>query len=155
MLVASIGAEGKAMLGRALRIAIILVAVLATAAVSFAVAGVAASPSAGKSRPLTTVSIGSAVKLAVSPFGPGGNVTVTYSCFPGFGGKGGYSGFASVSLGDLQGDQGFASFSPRCTNSKQTAIVFVPGHFVAGAGAVNAFVCGFDCNGATRQVRIR
>jgi hypothetical protein len=142
-------------LGRALRTAIILVAVLATAAVSFAVAGVAASPSAGKNRPLTTVSIGSAAKLAVSPYGPGANVTVSYSCFPGFGGKGGYSGFASVSLGDLQGNQGYANFSPRCTNSKQTAVVFIPGHFVAGAGEAVAYVCGFDCNGATRKVSIR
>jgi hypothetical protein len=143
------------MLGRAIRAAIILVSVVATAAVSFAVAGVAASPTAAKNRPITTVSIGSTVKLAVSPFGPGADVTITYSCFPGFGGKGGYSGFASVNLGDLQGDQGFASFPPQCTNSKQTAIVFVPGHFVAGPGAVNAFVCGFDCNGATRKVSIK
>jgi hypothetical protein len=144
------------MLGKYVRVAVILVAVVAIASVSFALAAVAASPSAGKLKSTTTVSIGSNVTLATSQFGPGANATVTYSCFPGGGGKGGYpTGFGSVTLGDIQGHIGYSYFSPSCTNSKQTTVIFVLGPFVAGDGVVSAFVCGFDCNGASRQVHIK
>jgi hypothetical protein len=93
-------------------------------------------------------------------FGSGADVTITYSCFPGFGGKGGYrggDGFASMSLTDLNGNQGFAAFSPTCNGTKQSAAVFVMGSlgpFAAGEGAASAFICGFDCNSASREVKI-
>jgi hypothetical protein len=145
------------MLRRSMRTATILVAVVAIASVSFALAAVAAS--AGKSKITTTVSIAAQGKLGVSPFGPGANVSIIYSCFPnGFGGgKGaGYpGGFASVSVGDIQGHQGFAQFAPTCNDARQTTVVFVPGFFVAGDAAANAFVCGFDCFGTSREIRLR
>jgi hypothetical protein len=142
------------MLGKSVRIATIVIAVVAIAAGSFAVAAVAASPSAGKAKITTTVSIASSGKLTASPFGPGATVAVTYSCFPGFGGKG-YSSFGQLVIGDLQGHQGFGSFTPNCTDSKHTTLVFVPGAFVAGDAAATAFVCGFDCNGTSREIRLR
>jgi len=145
------------MLRRRIRVATILVAVLAIASVSFALAAVGAS--AGKARTTTTVSIGSSGQLGVSPFGPGATVAITYSCFPGGGGKGGggypEGTFGSVSVADLQGHQGFANFPPTCNDAKQTTRVFVPGAFVAGDAAVNAFVCGFDCFGTSKEIRLR
>jgi hypothetical protein len=143
------------MLRRRIRVATILVAVLAIASVSFALAAVGAS--AGRARTTTTVSIGSSGQLGVSPFGPGATVSVTYSCFPnGFGGGKGYPGaFGSVSVADLQGHQGFGNFPPTCNDAKQTTRVFVPGAFVAGDAAVNAFVCGFDCFGTSKEIRLR
>lgn len=149
-----LGPRGE-MLGKWVRIATIVIAVVAIAAGSFAVAAVAASPSAGKATSTTTVSIASSGKLTVSSFGSGATVAVTYRCFPGFGGTGGYSGFAVLTLGDLQGHQGSGFWTPRCTDSKQTVVVFVPGQFVAGDAAARAFVCGFDCNGSSREVRLR
>jgi hypothetical protein len=143
------------MLGKSFRIATIVIAVVVIAAVSFALAAVAASPSAGKAKSTTIVSIASSGKLTVSPFGPGATVAVTYQCFPGFGGKGGYSGFAVLTLGDLQGNQGSGTWAPICTDSRQTALVFVPGAFVAGDAAANSFICGFDCNGTSREIRLR
>src|SRR5665213_999133 len=136
------------------RLAIVIVGVVAIASVSFALAAVAASPGTAKAKSTTTISIATSGKLAGSSFGPGAIVTITYSCFPVFigGGKGGgYSGFGSVSLGDIKGHQGFASFTPQCTDSKKTLAVFVPGPFVAGDAAASAFVCGFDCNGTSRE----
>jgi hypothetical protein len=145
------------MLRRRIRVATILVAVVAVASVSFALAAVAAS--AGKAKTTTTVSIASSGQLGVSPFGPGATVSITYSCFPngfGGGGKGGYpGGFASVSLADIQGHQGFASFPPTCNDAKQTTRLFVPGSFVAGDAAASAFVCGFDCFGTSREIRLK
>jgi hypothetical protein len=96
----------------------------------------------------TTVSIGSA-RLA-----PGGAiVNLTYSCFPG--GYGPYSTFGDVRMADVHGGQGFNTFQPICNDRKQTAGVFVPGNFSPGDAAVSAFVCGFDCNGATKEVKLR
>lgn len=141
-------------MGRRLtRISVILIAVFAVASISFAAA---ATVAAGKSRPTTTVSIKSTGTLAVSSFGPGANVTITYSCFPGFGGKGGggYGGFGSVNLGDLAGNQGFAFFTPTCNDKSQTLAVFVQGGFRAGGAAASATVCGFDCNFASREIRL-
>jgi hypothetical protein len=141
------------MMRRRIRVATILVAVVAIASVSFALAAVAAS--AGKARSTTTVSIASSGQLGVSPFGPGATVSITYSCFPNGGGGGYPGGFASVSLADIQGHQGFASFPPTCNDAKQTTRLFVPGSFVAGDAAASAFVCGFDCFGTSREIRLR
>ncbi len=140
---------------RRIRVATIIVAVVAIASVSFALAAVAAS--AGKARTTTTVSIASSGQLGVSPFGPGATVAITYSCFPGGFGKGGYPGgtFGSVSLADLQGHQGFAQFPPTCNDARQTTRVFVPGFFVAGDAAASAFVCAFDCFGTSREIRLK
>lgn len=145
------------MLRRLARFSAVLIAVLALAGITFAGATLSA---AGSTKSTTTVAISPQVQLATSAFGPGANVSITYSCFPGFGGKGGYpggSGFGSVSLTDLNGNQGFAGFSPTCDDTKQSMTVFVMGSlgpFAAGDGAVNAFVCGFDCNFASREVKI-
>jgi hypothetical protein len=155
------------MLGRITRLVVVLVAVLAIALVTMAAVGAAAGVSRSAVKSTTSVSIGSQATLASSLFGPGVNVTINYSCFPGFGGKGGYPGggaFGSVSVTDLQGNQGFGSWSPNCNDTRQTAVVFVqafgtakgggPGSFVAGAGAASAFVCGFDCNSTSREIKI-
>lgn len=99
-------------------------------------------------RNTTTVSIGSAALAS-----GGAVVNLSYSCFPG--GYGPYSSFGDVRLADINGAQGFNIFAPTCNDKKQGAIVFVPGNFSAGDAAVNAFVCGFDCNAATKEVRLR
>jgi hypothetical protein len=145
------------MLRRLARFSAVLVAVLALAGITFAGATLAAGSTFKNT---TTVAVSPQVQLATSSFGSGADVTVTYSCFPGFGGKGGYpggGGFASVSLTDLNGNQGFAGFSPTCNDTKQSAAVFVQGFlgpFAAGSGAASAFICGFDCNSASREVKI-
>ena len=98
-------------------------------------------------RSTTTVSIQSA-SLA-----PGGAiVNVTYSCFPG--GYGAYSNFGDVRMTDVHGNQGNNFFNPTCNDKKQKQAVFVPGTFTAGDAAVSAFVCGFDCNGTSKEVRL-
>src|ERR1700693_6139740 len=152
------------MMGRMARLVSIVVGVLAIALITMAAVGAAAGVSGSTFKSTTSVSIGAQAKLATSQFGPGVNVTVTYSCFPGFGG--GYPGggaFGSVAVTDLQGNQGFGGFTPTCNDARQTAVVFVQAFptvkggsasFVAGAGAANAFVCGFDCNSTSREVRI-
>lgn len=146
---------------RPLRFISILVATSALALATMAVVGLAAGGAAGKTtfHSTTTVSIAAQATLTQpgNPLGKGLSVTVNYSCFPGSGGKGGYpggGGFASVSVTDLIGSQGFGGFAPKCDDTKQTAVVFVPGGFAAGAGAANAFVCGFDCNGTSREIKI-
>jgi hypothetical protein len=154
------------MKGRTIRAALVLVVVLAIAWVAMA-AVAAAGGAKAPFRSTTTVSIGSQATLASSPFGDGVNVTIAYSCFPGFGGgKGGYPGggaFGSVNVTDLQGTQGFGSWTPNCNDTRQTVVVFVPAQgtvkggsasFAAGAGAANAFVCGFDCNSTSREIKI-
>jgi hypothetical protein len=153
------------MKGRTTRAALVLVAVLAIAWVAMAAVG-AAGVAGATFKSTTKVSIGAQATLASNPFGNGVNVTIAYSCFPGFGGgKGGYPGggaFGSVSVADLQGTQGFGSWTPTCNDTRQTVVVFVPAFgqfkgpasFVAGAGAANAFVCGFDCNSTSREIKI-
>jgi opacity protein-like surface antigen len=135
------------------RSGVILIAVLATVLVTMAIAAVAAGAASSKPRTTTTLAIGSKATLV-----PGGlNVTVSYTCFPGGGGKGGYGGYASfgdIRVVDLAGDQGFAFWSPTCNNKKQTDVVTVPGFFNPGAGAANVFICGFDCNGTSKQIKI-
>jgi hypothetical protein len=138
---------------------VVLIAVIAIAGATFAwaVTATASKGGGGKGFPsITTVSIKTKGTLATSPFGTGANISVSYSCFPGSNGKGGYPGgnFGSVSVGDLQGNQGFASFTPTCDDSKHTDVVFVPGAFVAGDAAANAFVCGFDCAFTSREIKL-
>jgi hypothetical protein len=152
-------------MGRMARLVAAVVAVLAVGLISMAAVGAAAGGSGSKFKSTTSVSIGSQATLATSVFGPGVNVTVSYTCFPGFSGGGPYPGggaFGSVSVTDLQGDQGFGSFTPTCNDARQTAVIFVqafgvfkgPASFVAGPGAANAFVCGFDCNSTSREIKI-
>jgi hypothetical protein len=128
----------------------IIVAVLTIAFATMAIVASAAGITTAKTS-TTTVSIGSQATLVTSP-SPGVNISVTYSCFPA--GYGYYANFGFVRVGDLAGHQGFANWHPTCNNRKQNVVVFVPGNFSAGAGAANAFVCGFDCNGASRQIKI-
>ena len=141
-------------LRRLIRYFAVALGVFIIATFVFASATLAAGGSTVKST--TTISIGSRVHLGQSAFGPGANVSISYSCFPGGGGKGGYGGgsFGSVSLTDLNGDQGFSGFSATCDDKKHTTTVFVPGFFNAGAGAASAFLCGFDCNSTSHEVRI-
>jgi hypothetical protein len=153
---------------RMIRTSLALVAVLAIALITMAAIGAAAGASNKKFGSTTTVSIGSQGALASSPFGDGVNISVAYSCFPGFGGgKGGpYPGggpFGSVQVADLAGNQGFGSFTPTCDDTRQTAVVFVQAFpvtkggsasFVAGDAAANALVCGFDCNITSREIKI-
>jgi hypothetical protein len=154
------------------RTSLVVVAVLAIALITMVAIGAAAGSSNKKFGSTTTVSIGAQGTLAsVSPFGDGVNVSVAYSCFPGFGGgkggPGGYPGggpFGSVQVADLAGNQGFGSFTPTCNDTRQTAVVFVqafpttkgggPASFVAGDAAANALVCGFDCNFTSREIKI-
>lgn len=142
---------------RMIRAALILFTVTAVAVATVLILDTVAG-AAGAAKPFrstTTISIGSQAHLAQSPFGPGLNVTVKYSCFPAGYGKGGYpGGFGSVNATDLLGHQGFGSFSPVCNDKNQSTTVFVPGFFVAGSGAANAFVCGFECAGTSREIKI-
>jgi hypothetical protein len=140
------------MIRRLGRRGIVLVAVLAIAIITVMVAAISAGAAGTKVRSTTSVSVGSQVRLVSG----GANVSVTYTCFPGgySGGKGGYSDFGDLRLGDINGHQGFVFFRATCDNKKHTSVVFVPGSFVAGPGAVSAFICGFDCNGTSRQVKI-
>jgi hypothetical protein len=139
---------------RIARFLAIMVTVLAVAGITFVWASTSAGASNAKST--STISVGNQVKLASSIYGPGANVTVSYSCFPGFGGgKGGYGGdFGSVTLTDLPGNKGFGSFNPTCDDRKHTAVVFVFGFFNSGGGAVQSYICGFDCAFTTQEVRI-
>jgi len=106
--------------------------------------------SATSFRNTTTVSIKSA-SLA-----PGGvDVTVGYSCFPFGYGKYFYNSFGDVEVGQVSGAIGDSSFHPACNDRKQTQTVFVPGFFTAGDAAVRLFVCGFDCNSTTKEVKVR
>jgi hypothetical protein len=146
-------------LRRLIRFLVVLIAVMAIAGATFAwaVTANASKGSGGKGGPSTTkVALKTQGTLATSPFGPGANIGVSYSCFPGSNGKGGYPGgnFGSVTVGDLQGTIGFGSFTPTCDDTKHTDIVFVPGAFVAGDAAANAFVCGFDCAFAGREIKL-
>ncbi|SRR6266849_4734369 len=139
------------------RFTAILAAVLTIALVTVALASVAAGAASSKFRSTTTVSIGAQGTLVT---GPGVAVTVKYSCFPigSGGGKGGYGygggAFGDFRVSDLNGNVGFAFFTPNCTDSNQTAVIVVPGVFRAGDAAANAFICGADCNGTSREIKI-
>jgi hypothetical protein len=146
------------MLARLGRFVAVLITVLVIASIT-ALAAMTAQASKGAGGKgfggTTTVSIQSQATL-VTGFSPGAVVTIRYSCFPASPGGNGYPGgsFGSVQIGDLAGNQGFGAFSPTCDDTKQTAQVFVPGSFVAGDAAARAFVCGFDCNGDSKEIKL-
>jgi hypothetical protein len=135
------------------RFAAILAAVLAIALATMAIATVAAGAASSKFKSTTTVSIGAQGTLVTSP---GVAISLKYSCFPFGTGKGGYGGgaFGSVRVADVNGNTGFGFFTPTCNDSNQTAVVVVPGFFIAGDAAASAFICGFDCNSSTREIKI-
>jgi len=109
----------------------------------------AASPAAAQAtRPTTTVSIVSGVVVT-----GGAGITLRYSCFPG--GYGPYSSFGDVRVGQVSGATGDAFFRPICSDRNVTSAVFVPGHFTTGDAAVSAFICGFDCNSATKEIKLK
>ena len=138
------------MIRRLGRRGVVLFAVITIALITVVIAAVGAG-AATKQRSTTSISIGSQVSLVSA----GANVSITYTSFPGgYSGKGGYANFGNLRLGDIAGHQQFVFFHPNCNNKKQTSVIFVPGTFVTGAGAVSVFVCGFDCNGTSRQVKI-
>lgn len=111
------------------------------------------TPAASAAAPVkstTTVSIKSAA------LAPGGvNVTVSYSCFPFGNGSYFYNSFGDVRVGQVSGATGDSFFHPTCNDRNQRQAIFVPGPFTRGDAAVNAFVCGFDCSSASKEVRIR
>ena len=139
------------MIAKLVRFAAIFGAVLAIAFGTMAVA--VAGFTSAKAPSTTTISIGGQASLVDG----GLNVSVTYSCFPGGYGKGGYgygANFGSVRVGDLSGHQGFGNWNPTCNDKKQTAVVFVPGNFSSGGAAADAAVCGFDCGFTSREIKI-
>ena len=96
-------------------------------------------------KPTTTVSIKSA-SLA-----PGGvAVAFVYSCFP----SGPYGGFGDVRVAQTNGASGDSFFNPICNDSNVSQTVEVFGPFIRGDAAVQVFVCGFDCNQATKEVKV-
>ena len=96
----------------------------------------------------TTVTIKSAA-LAEG----GAIVKLSYSCFPG--GYGPYSTFGDVRMTDVHGNQGFTFFRPTCNDRNQSTYVFVSGNFNPGDAAVEAVVCGFDCNADNRELKLK
>ena len=129
------------------RSGVVLIAILAVVLATMAVAAVAAGAATFKPRTTTALSISSKAVLV-----PGGvNVSVTYNCFPG--GYGYFANFGDVRVTDLAGHTGFAFWLPTCNDQKQTTVITIPGSFNSGAAAINAFVCGFDCNGTSREIK--
>ena len=110
-------------------------------------AATAASGPGSFGKNTTTVRVQSA-ELVIG----GAVVTIRYSCFPG--GYGPYSTFGNVRMVDTSGNQGSMNWRPHCDDTNQTAKVFVPGKFNPGDAAVQAFVCGFDCNADSREVKL-
>ncbi len=137
------------------RFTAILAAVLTIAIATMAIATVVAGAASSKFRSTTTVSIGAQGTLVL---GPGVAVTLKYSCFANGPQKGGYGygggAFGDVRVSDLNGNTGFGFFTPTCNDSNQTAVIIVPGVFSAGDAAANAFICGFDCNSTSREIKI-
>jgi hypothetical protein len=128
--------------------AVVVVVAVATTLILNSVAGAAGGTKSGST---TTVSIGGQGRLVQSP--PGVTVTIKYSCFPA--GYGPYAfGFGFVQVSDLTGHSGFASWNPTCNDKNQSLTIFVPGTFKRGGAAVDAEVCGFGCNGASREINI-
>ncbi|HET7339553.1 MAG TPA: hypothetical protein VFK22_08390 [Candidatus Dormibacteraeota bacterium] len=153
------------MLSRVGRPFVVLVAVLTIAAATgfilMAVSASAGSRSSVKATSTSTISIQTKATLTVGGKGgfPGADVTIKYSCFPapsgGYGGKGGYfSNFGNVTVSDLNGTSGSGFFTPTCDDTKNTAVVFVPGNFAAGDAASNAFLCGFDCALTSKEIKL-
>ncbi len=137
------------------RFTAILAAVLTIAIATMAIATVVAGAASSKFKSTTTVSIGAQGTLVS---GPGVAVTLKYSCFPNGPQKGGYGygggAFGDVRVTDVHGNTGFGFFTPTCNDANQTAVIIVPGVFIPGAAAANAFICGFDCNSTSREIKI-
>jgi hypothetical protein len=98
----------------------------------------------------TTISIKSG---ALAP--GGANLTVSYSCFPFGNGKYFYSSFGDARLGQTNGATGDSFFNPKCNDRTVTQTIFIAGPFTSGDAAAGVFICGFDCNSASREVRLR
>lgn len=141
---------------RVLRLALVFVVLATLGVVGSAAVGYAAGTSSGGPG-LTTISIQPQAQLVTTQFGPGANVSVSYSCFPSpAGGKGG--DFIEVKLTDLHGNSGFGRTGATCDDTMHTATVFVQsfnGTFVAGDAAANATVCGdLNCASTAREVKL-
>ena len=79
-------------------------------------------------------------------------VTITYTCFPP---PGGYPAFGSISVSQvLPGNGGSGSFTPICDDQQQKQSIPVFGMFSPGDAAASVFICGFDCNGTSREIKI-
>jgi hypothetical protein len=83
----------------------------------------------------------------------GANITIRYDCFPN--GYGPYNAFGDVRVGQVSGVTGESFFNPKCNDKLHTQAVFVAGNFVKGDAAVSTFICGFDCNSASKEIRLR
>lgn len=104
--------------------------------------------SAAATRNTTTVSITSG-KVVIG----GVNITIKYDCFPS--GYGPYNSFGDVRVGQVSGATGDTFFHPTCNDKVHTQAVFVAGNFHRADAAVSVFLCGFDCNSASREIRLR
>jgi hypothetical protein len=105
--------------------------------------------SAAAPRNTTTVSIISG-KAVVG----GAKITIKYDCFPL--GYSTYNSFGDVRVGQANGAFGDKFFHPNCNDRAHTQVVFVPNsstrHFHRGDAAVGLFICGFDCNSASKEI---
>jgi hypothetical protein len=100
------------------------------------------------SKPTTSVTIVSGTVAA-----GGASIQVRYDCFPS--GYGPYNAFGSVRVGQVSGATGDTFFHPLCNDVRHTQPIFVAGNFTKADAAVSAFICGFDCNSATAEIRLR
>jgi hypothetical protein len=108
--------------------------------------------SAAASRSTTTVSIISGKVV------PGGaNITIKYDCFPN--GYSTYNSFGDLRVGQANGASGDIFFHPKCNDRAHTQAYFVPSagqrHLHRGDAAVGVFICGFDCNSASKEIRLK
>jgi hypothetical protein len=87
---------------------------------------------------------------------PGGaSITIAYSCFPSGYGPYGASGDVRVTQArGVAGVTGDTQFHPRCNDKQQTQAIFVKGDYARGDAAVGAFICGFDCNSTSKEIRL-
>jgi hypothetical protein len=108
--------------------------------------------SAAASRNTTTVAIISG-KVVTG----GANITIKYDCFPS--GYGPYSSFGDLRVGQVNGASGEISFHPKCDDRAHTRALFVPSagqrHLHRGDAAVGLFICGFDCNSVSKEIRLK
>jgi hypothetical protein len=103
--------------------------------------------SAGPAKPTTTVAISKGTVVT-----GGVEITLKYTCFPT--GYGPYGTFGDVRVAQANGVTGDTFFRPTCNDQAQTQDIFVPGNFTPADAAVSAFICGFDCNSASREIRL-
>ena|SRR5215469_8561786 len=100
------------------------------------------------SKPTTSVAIVSGQVVT-----GGASVTVRYDCFPS--GYGPYNSFGDVRIAQASGASGDTFFHPTCNDVKHTQAIFVTGHFTQADAAISTFVCGFDCNSASGEFRLK